>query len=66
MLANMDLEQIREAMAIIDGRAMVEVSGGVTRDDLAPLAGLGVDIVSSGSLTHSARAVDLSMRIYIE
>jgi len=66
MLDNMDLEQIREAMTTIDGRAMVEVSGGVTRDDLVPLADLGVDIISSGSLTHSARCVDLSMRIYIK
>ena len=66
MLDNMDLDQIKEAMAIIKGRAMVEVSGGITKDDLAPLADLGVDLVSSGSLTHSARCVDLSMRIYIE
>ncbi len=64
MLDNMDLDQIKEALAIIDGKALVEVSGGITQDDLVPLAGLGVDIISSGSLTHSARCVDLSMQIF--
>ena len=64
MLDNMDLDQIKEAMEIIDGKALVEVSGGITKDDLSPLADLGVDIISSGSLTHSARCVDLSMQIF--
>jgi nicotinate-nucleotide pyrophosphorylase (carboxylating) len=64
MLDNMDLDQIREAVGIIGGKALVEVSGGVTKDDLMPLADLGVDIISSGSLTHSARCVDLSMQIF--
>lgn len=63
MLDNMDLEQIRESVALIDGRAVVEVSGSVTRKDLRALAETGVDIISSGALTHQARAVDLSMRI---
>ena len=63
MLDNMDLDQIKEAMKITDGKALVEVSGGITKDDLIPLADLGVDIISSGSLTHSARCVDLSMQI---
>jgi nicotinate-nucleotide pyrophosphorylase (carboxylating) len=47
----------------IKGRALVEVSGGVTRDRLASLAASGVDIVSVGALTHSAVAVDISMTI---
>lgn len=63
MLDNMDPETIREAVRLIDGRALVEVSGGVTRDNLARLAEAGVDIVSVGALTHSAVAVDISMTI---
>jgi nicotinate-nucleotide pyrophosphorylase (carboxylating) len=63
MLDNMDLAQIAEAVGIIKGRARVEVSGGVTRDRLEKLAQTGVDLISVGALTHSARAVDLSMRI---
>jgi len=63
MLDNMNIEQIRAAVAIINNRAIVEVSGGVTRDNLLLLADTGVDIISSGALTHSAVSVDLSMRI---
>ncbi|MFP4346939.1 MAG: carboxylating nicotinate-nucleotide diphosphorylase [Thermodesulfobacteriota bacterium] len=63
MLDNMDESGIREAVGMIQDRALVEVSGGVTRSDLTRLADLGVDIISSGALTHSARSVDLSMRI---
>ncbi len=63
MLDNMDLAQITEAVGIVNGRALVEVSGGVTKDRLAELAKTGVDLISAGALTHSARAVDLSMRI---
>lgn len=63
MLDNMGPDAIREAVRLIDGRALVEVSGGVTRDNLAVLAASGVDIVSVGALTHSAVAVDLSMAI---
>jgi nicotinate-nucleotide pyrophosphorylase (carboxylating) len=63
MLDNMNIDQIKEAVAEIKGRAIVEVSGGVNRDNLAALADTGVDIISVGALTHSARSVDLSMRI---
>ena len=63
MLDNMDLPQIRKAVALIDGRAMIEVSGNVTDVRLARLARTGVDIISVGALTHSARCVDMSMRI---
>ena len=63
MLDNMDLDRIREAVARINRRALVEISGGVTRDRLKALAGTGVDLISVGALTHSAVAVDLSMRI---
>ncbi len=63
MLDNMDPETIQEAVRRIDGRALVEVSGGVTRDTIADLAAHGVDVVSVGALTHSAVAVDISMNI---
>lgn len=63
MLDNMDLNQIRGAIKIIDRKALVEVSGNVTRERLKALAGTGVDLISIGALTHSAVAVDLSMKI---
>ncbi len=62
MLDNMDHDTMREAMAIIDGRAEVEVSGNVTAENAAALADLGVDYVSSGALTHSAPILDLSLK----
>jgi nicotinate-nucleotide pyrophosphorylase (carboxylating) len=63
MLDNMNLTDIRRAVAIVKGRALIEVSGGVTLGRLAELADTGVDIISVGALTHSARAVDISMRL---
>jgi len=63
MLDNMDIAQIREAVSAIRNRAIVEVSGGVTLEHLTDLAQTGVDLISVGAMTHSARAVDLSMRI---
>jgi nicotinate-nucleotide pyrophosphorylase (carboxylating) len=64
MLDNMDSDQIRKAVAVINAQALVEVSGGVTTNNLAQLVETGVDLISIGALTHSARAVDLSMRIH--
>lgn len=66
MLDNMDPDQIRAAVNLVNGRSKLEVSGGVTRKHLTELADTGVDYISSGALTHSARAVDLSMRISAE
>lgn len=63
MLDNMDIKQIKEAVEFINGKALVEVSGGITRDSLNKLADAGVDIISSGALTHHAKSVDLSMQI---
>jgi nicotinate-nucleotide pyrophosphorylase (carboxylating) len=63
MLDNMAPVQIKEAAALIGNRAMVELSGNVTKDALKSLADTGVDIISVGALTHSARCVDISMRI---
>lgn len=64
MLDNMDLETIRQAVRRIAGRALVEVSGRVRRDTIGALADTGVDLISAGALTHQARAVDLSMRVF--
>ena len=63
MLDNMNIQEIKEAVALINGKVAVEVSGGITKKGLKPLADTGVDIISVGALTHSARCVDISMRI---
>jgi len=63
MLDNMDIYQIKEAIELINGKSVVEISGGITIDSLNQLADTGVDIISAGALTHSARSVDISMRI---
>jgi nicotinate-nucleotide pyrophosphorylase (carboxylating) len=63
MLDNMNIKEIKEAVVFIDGKAAVEVSGGITKKELKPLADTGVDIISIGALTHSARCVDISMQI---
>ena len=63
MLDNMTIKQIKEATAFIDNRAIVELSGGITKSDLKSLSDTGVDIISVGALTHSARCVDISVRI---
>ncbi len=63
MLDNMDDATIREAVRIAAGRVEVEVTGGVTLERLPELAAAGADRVSVGALTHSARALDFSLRI---
>ena len=62
MLDNMSHEDMQEAMRIIAGRAEVEVSGNVTRENIKRLVDLGVDYISSGALTHSAPILDLSLK----
>ncbi|MCD8324218.1 MAG: carboxylating nicotinate-nucleotide diphosphorylase, partial [Clostridiales bacterium] len=62
MLDNMDHETMREAVALIDGRAEIEVSGNVTKENIRALADLGVDYISSGALTHSAPILDISLK----
>ncbi|MGD0844564.1 MAG: carboxylating nicotinate-nucleotide diphosphorylase [Geobacteraceae bacterium] len=61
MLDNMDLAAMREAVAMIAGRALVEASGGVNLETVREIAETGVDIISVGALTHSCRAMDISM-----
>ncbi|MBR3943394.1 MAG: carboxylating nicotinate-nucleotide diphosphorylase [Clostridia bacterium] len=62
MLDNMNHAQIKEAIDYINGRAEVEVSGNVTKENIAVLTDLGVDFISSGALTHSAPILDLSLK----
>jgi len=61
LLDNMDDAAVREAVAIVGGRATVEVSGGVGLERISELAGLGIDVISVGRLTHSAPASDISL-----
>ena len=63
MLDNMSPELMKEAVAITDGRAVLEASGGITNDTLRAVAESGVDIISIGALTHSVKAFDISMYI---
>ena len=62
MLDNMSHDVMAQAMKIIDKKAEVEVSGNVTKENIARLADLGVDYVSSGALTHSSPILDLSLK----
>lgn len=62
MLDNMSHEQLKEAMEYINGRAEVEVSGNVTKENIARLTDLGVDYISSGALTHSSPIMDISLK----
>jgi nicotinate-nucleotide pyrophosphorylase (carboxylating) len=66
MLDNFDLDGLRQGVALIDGRAIVEASGGVNLDTVAGIAATGVDVISVGALTHSARALDLGLDVVIE
>ena len=62
MLDNMSIEDMKKAVAMIDGRAVTECSGNVTKERLKDIIETGVDYVSSGALTHSAPILDLSMK----
>ena len=62
MLDNMTPAQMKEAVAVINGRSKTECSGNVTKENIARLTGLGVDYVSSGALTHSAPILDISLK----
>lgn len=62
MLDNMSPEMMAEAIRIIDGRAMTECSGNITKENIETITKLGVDYVSSGALTHSAPILDISLK----
>lgn len=62
MLDNMDIETMKKAVKLIDGRFVVEASGNVCEKNVADIAAAGVDIISIGSLTHSVKAFDISLK----
>ena len=59
------VEQVREAAALVSGRNKLEVSGGLSLDTVRAYAETGVDFISTGAITHSAPALDISMEIMI-
>ena len=61
LLDNMTLDELREAVELVDGRATVEASGGVRLDTVRAIADAGVDWISVGAITHSAPALDLAL-----
>jgi len=63
LLDNMPPDQLREAVGIIDGRAVAEASGNVTLETVAAIAEAGVDMISSGWITHSAPSLDLGLDV---
>ena len=65
MLDNFNLDDLRAGVALISGKAIVEASGGVNLDTVAAIAATGVDVISVGALTHSARALDLGLDVKI-
>jgi len=65
MLDNMDVATMKKALELINGRAKVEVSGNVTEETIPSLVELRVDYISMGRLTHSAKALDISLRITV-
>ena len=62
MLDNMTPEVMKQAVALIGGRAQTECSGNITKENIARICEIGVDFVSSGALTHSAPILDISMK----
>lgn len=65
MLDNFSNDELRAGVAQIDGRALVEASGGITLETIGEIARTGVDIISVGALTHSVRALDLGLDITV-
>jgi len=66
MLDNMNLEDMRKAVKSVHGRALIEASGGITLDNVRAVAETGVDFISIGALTHSAKALDISLELEAE
>lgn len=63
MLDNMNLEDIRQTVQLIKGRALIEASGGINLERVRAIAETGVDFISIGALTHSSRALDISLEL---
>jgi nicotinate-nucleotide pyrophosphorylase (carboxylating) len=65
MLDNFSIEELREGVALVAGRALVEASGNVNLETIGAIAATGVDIISVGALTHSVRALDLGLDVVL-
>ena len=63
LLDNMPPDVLREAVGIVAGRAITEASGGITLESVPAIAAAGVDLISAGWLTHSAKSLDLGLDI---
>jgi len=63
MLDNMDIDLMKEAVSIVSGKALIEASGGISEENVLAVAKTGVDLISVGGLTHSAKALDMSLNI---
>lgn len=64
MLDNMSVAQMRDAVRLCKGKVLTEASGGVTLDSVRAIAETGVDLISTGQITHSVRALDISLEVY--
>ena len=64
MLDNMEISQIKEAIKIINGKAITEASAGINLENVASVAETGVDFISVGALTHSVYSLDYSLEIF--
>jgi nicotinate-nucleotide pyrophosphorylase (carboxylating) len=63
MFDNMDLDEMKAGLKLVDGRAMTEASGGINEQTIVPIAETGVDIISVGDLTHTVKALDVSLDV---
>jgi nicotinate-nucleotide pyrophosphorylase (carboxylating) len=63
LLDNFTMEELREGVNLVAGRALIEASGGVSLQNVRDIAATGVDVISVGALTHSVRALDLGLDI---
>ena len=63
MFDNMDLDEMRAGLKLVAGRAITEASGGVNESTIVPIAETGVDVISVGDLTHTVKAVDISLDV---
>jgi nicotinate-nucleotide pyrophosphorylase (carboxylating) len=63
MFDNMDLDEMKAGLKLVAGRAMTEASGGINEQTIVPIAETGVDIISVGDLTHTVKALDVSLDV---
>ncbi|RZL06381.1 MAG: nicotinate-nucleotide diphosphorylase (carboxylating), partial [Pedobacter sp.] len=64
MLDNFKIEDLKEAIRLINGRFITEASGGITESNILDYAACGVDFVSMGALTHSVKSLDMSLKAF--